>query len=111
MTRAPLQILAALWALLCALALAVLQFGGFPHPPLVFFLIFAGVWLFGAAMLWWLPVFGAVGTALYGVVLAADLLSMHGSGGQNALLAALSLAGSALAVAALLQVRRRSARA
>lgn len=96
--RTTLQKVAAAWCLLMVAFLAVIQFGTDSHPPMFLFLIFSGVWLFGAAMLWWVPVFGAVGTALYGVILGVQLFVMHGFSGMNAALGAASFVGSALAV-------------
>lgn len=87
--------------------LAFVQFGGFPHPPTALYLLFSGVWVFGAAMLWWFPTFGAIGTALYGVILGVQLLLMHGVSPMNALLALASFAGSAWAIGVLLELRRR----
>ena len=89
--------------------LTLYQFApGFGHPPLHLYLVFTGVWLFGAAMLWRLPVFGAIGTALYGVILAFQLFAMHEARAQNVVLAVASLVGAALALAYLV-ARRRSA--
>jgi hypothetical protein len=97
---------AAGWCLLMVAFLAVIQFGGFDHPPLPLYLLFSGVWLFGAAMLWWFPTFGAIGTALYGVLLGVQLFLMHGLTPMNALLALASFAGSAWALSVLIQRRR-----
>ena len=87
--------------------LALVQFGGFPHPPTFLYVLFSGVWVFGAAMLWWFPTFGAIGTALYGVILGVQLFAMHGFTPMNALLALASFTGSAWAVAVLIERRRR----
>jgi hypothetical protein len=95
-----LQRVAAGWCLLVAALLTVYQFApGFGHPPTFLYVLFTGVWLFGAAMLWLAPVFGGVGTALYGVMLGAQLLMTHATRAQNVVLAAASFAGAALAVA------------
>lgn len=102
-TRTLLQKAAAAWCLLMVAFLAILQFATASHPPLPLFLVFAGVWVFGAAMLWWVPRFGAVGTALYGVILGVQLFVMHGFSGLNAALGAASFVGSALAVAFLVE--------
>ena len=103
-----LRLAAIALALLNAAILTGIQLGPV-HPPLVFFLVFAGVWLFGAAMLWWFPTFGAIGTALYGAILAVDLLSMHGRGVLNDALAVTSVAAAVLAIATLVARRRGSA--
>lgn len=79
---------------------------GFGHPPLALYLVFTGVWLFGAAMLWRFPVFGAAGTAVYGFVLGAQLLATHAARAQNVVLALASFAGALLAVAVLVARRR-----
>lgn len=97
-TRTTLQKAAAAWCLLMVAFLAVLQFGTDSHPPLFLFLIFSGVWIFGAAMLWWVPTFGAIGTALYGVILGVQLFRAHGFTSLNAGLGAASFIGSVLAV-------------
>lgn len=89
--------------------LTIVQFGGFDHPPPFLYALFTGVWLFGAAMLWWFPTFGAIGTALYGLILGVQVLLMHGAEPMNVLLALGSFAGTGWAVAVLLE-RRRMAR-
>jgi hypothetical protein len=71
--------------------------------PVTLLALFCAVWVFGAAMLWWSPTFGAVGTALYGVILAGALLSMHGGVALNLALGAGFLVGSLLAVAVLVE--------
>lgn len=98
-----LQRLAAGWCLLVAGLLTLYQFApGFGHPPFFLYAIFTAVWLFGALMLWLVPVFGAVGTALYGVLLGGQLLVAHDAGrAQNVVLALACFAGAALAVAVL----------
>ena len=105
--RIPLQWVAAGWCLLMVALLTVVQFGGGPSPPLALYLLFAGVWLFGAAMLMTFPRFGAVGTALYGVILAVQVINMHGGSALNWIIAVGSLAGSGLALAYLMVLRRR----
>lgn len=102
------QTWAAGWCLLMVAFLALIQFGGFPHPPTFLYALFSAVWLFGAAMLWWFPTFGVIGTALYGVILGVQLLLAHGVTGMNVLLALASFAGTAWAVAVL--VERRASR-
>jgi len=73
---------------------------------LVLFVVFAGVWLFGAFMLLRAPAFGAVGTALYGIILAVQLFQTHGTGTLDLVIGVGSLAGSGLAMSYLM-VRRR----
>lgn len=110
MERAPIQKLAAGWCLLVAAWLTVYQFvPGFGHPPPHLYAIFTGVWLFGAAMLWWVPAFGAVGTAAYGVLLGFMLLQMHEARAQNVVLALACFAGAGLAAAVLVaRLRKRT---
>ena len=61
-----------------ALALTGVQFfGSATPPPLVLYLFFTAVWIFGAVLLWTTPKFGAYGTAAYGVILGIDILAMH----------------------------------
>ena len=79
--------------------LTVVQYGGGPSPPFFLYLLFSGVWLFGAAMLLTFPRFGAWGTALYGVILAAQVINMHGGSALNWGIAAGSLVGAGLALA------------
>lgn len=92
-----------------AALLTVVQFGGFPHPPLPLYLVFTGVWLFGAAMLWWVPTFGAIGTAAYGVILGVQLFLMHGGSALNIVIAAGSFVAAGIAIAFLLERRRARA--
>lgn len=108
MRRAPLQIAAALWCVLMALLLVGVRLAGWGIPPALL-AVFCAVWLFGAAMLWWFPAFGAWGTALYGVILAVALLRMHGTFSLNLGLSLAFLVGSALALASLWQRRRMAA--
>jgi hypothetical protein len=98
--RSPIQAFAALWCVLMAAALVGVRLAGWAI-PLWLLAIFCGVWLFGAAMLWWVPRFGAVGTALYGVLLSASLLSMHGAIALNVALASGFLLAAILALAVL----------
>lgn len=99
MARSNLQRASAVWCLVMAALLTVVQFGGFPHPPLPLYLVFTGVWLFGAAMLWWVPLFGAVGTAVYGVLLGVQIFLMHGGSALNVVISAGSFLATGLAVA------------
>lgn len=89
--------------------LAALQYVFTPSSaPIHLFLLFVALWAFGFAMLRAAPLFGAAGTALWGIVSAAGALRM----GHGALLAAASLSASAAAalhLALLLRARRRPA--
>lgn len=105
MARSTLQAFAALWCLLMAVALVGVKLAGWAI-PLPLLALFSGIWVFGAAMLWWVPAFGALGTALYGLLLSAALLSMHGAVALNVALSAGFVVGSLLAVAFLVQRRR-----
>lgn len=108
MARTSLQTAAAAWCLLLALALVAVKLAGWAIPAGLL-VLFCAVWIFGAAMLWWAPTFGAWGTALYGILLSAALLRMHGAGALNLALCAGFLVGSALAVASFWQRRGRAA--
>lgn len=96
--RSTLQKLAAGWCLLMAAALTLVQVSPLPSPPVSLYLVFTGVWLFGAVMLWIVPVFGGVGTALYGAILGLQLFAAHGVTLQNGLLAFGSFVGTGLAL-------------
>jgi uncharacterized RDD family membrane protein YckC len=74
-------------------------------PPALWF-AFSAVWIFGAAMLWWFPMFGAWGTALYGVILGVNVLQMHGGRTSTWLVAAGSFLATVLALAVYLELRR-----
>lgn len=88
-------------------ALSVVQAApALPDPPLLLFLVFVGVWLFGALMLWTSPLFGAIGTAAYGVLLGVQLFAMHGVTPVNVLLGAGSFAVAALAGLYFRELRR-----
>lgn len=106
-----MQWVAAGWCLLMVALLSAVQFSGGPAPPLPLYLVFSGVWLFGAAMLLAFPRFGAWGTALYGVILGVQVINMHGGSPLNWLLAVGSFAGSGLALAYLMALRRQGAEA
>jgi len=101
---------AAGWCVLMVLLLSGIQLTTTgPGMPAELWLVFSAVWAFGAAMLWWFPTFGAVGTAVYGILLTVLLQRAHGLGGSNALIAAGSLIGTALAVWVLVERRRGAA--
>lgn len=102
-----LQWTAAGWCLLMVALLTFVQFGGGPAPPLALYLVFSAVWLFGAAMLAWFPRFGGAGTALYGVLLAVQVIRMHGGSTLNQVIAAGSLVGAALGAATLVMAWRK----
>lgn len=103
------QSIAALWCVGMVLLLSAIQlFTSGPGMPPVLWLVFSAVWLFGAAMLWWFPTFGAIGTALYGVILVVLLWRAHGLDGANVLIALGSVGGSAVALWAFVTRRRAS---
>ncbi|HUR69382.1 MAG TPA: hypothetical protein VM370_09065 [Candidatus Thermoplasmatota archaeon] len=101
--RTNLQRIAAAWCLLMAGLLIFVQVAPLPHMPFALFALFNAVWIFGAAMLWWFPTFGAIGTALYGLILAVSIVRMHGGSALNWAIAAGSLIGSGLAIAFLMR--------
>ena len=101
-----LQRIAAGWCVLVAILLTIVQFSVRTPPPLPLYVAFCAVWLFGAAMLFAHPTFGAVGTAAYGLLLGTQLVSMHGTTTLNLGLAVACFAGSGLAIAFLVQRRR-----
>lgn len=78
--------------------LTVVQVTVATPPPLPLYAIFAGVWVFGAAMLYARPTFGAWGTALYGVIMGVQILNMHGRTALNSAIAIGSLGATALAL-------------
>lgn len=98
--RSPLQTAAAGWCVLMVLLLSGLQLlTPGPGMPPQLWLVFSAVWVFGAAMLWWFPIFGAIGTSVYGVLLTYLLWRAHGLSGSNALIAVGSLVATGLSVA------------
>lgn len=92
-----------------AVLLLLVQLAGPTKPPFWLFLIFFGVWAFGAIMLELMPKLGTVGTAVYGVVLGLDLISMHGASNLNIGLALSALATAGLSVIAAPEAWRRAA--
>jgi len=104
--RPPLQTIAAAWCVLMVVLLGVIQLAtpGAGMPPTLW-LLFSAVWVFGAAMLWWSPTFGAIGTAVYGAILGYQVLNMHGAGASSFLIAVGSFLAAALAVGVLVQRR------
>lgn len=110
LVRSRAQTWAAAWCVAMVLLLSGIQLlTSGPGMPPELWLVFSGVWLFGAAMLWWFPTFGAIGTAVYGVLLTFLLWRAHGLGGANVLIALGALLGSALATWALVERRRGAA--
>lgn len=104
--RPPLQTIAAAWCVLMVILLSVVQLATEgPGMPPALWLVFSGVWIFGAAMLWWYPTFGAIGTAVYGMLLGAQVLRAHGGSATNFLIAVGSFVGAALAIGVLVQRR------
>lgn len=90
--------------LFMVLTLAALQFVLTPRTsaPTFLFVLFVGLWIFGAAMLARFPRFGAVGTALWGVLSALGAWQTHANLDiENATLIFGSLAASGLAVGTL----------
>lgn len=107
--RTQIQKLAAGWCVVMVLLLSGIQLlTRGPGMPPELWLVFSAVWLFGAAMLWWYPTFGAIGTAVYGVLLTVLLERAHGLGGTNMLIAAGSLVATAFALLTFLRLRRRA---
>ena len=102
--RPKLQTAAAAWCVLMVVLLSVVQLAtAGPGMPAELWLVFSAVWLFGAAMLWWYPTFGAIGTAAYGVLLVFLLNRAHGLAGTNALIAVGSLIATGLSAWVLIQ--------
>lgn len=89
--------------------LTVLQLTLATPPPAFLYLVFVAVWLFGFLMLQKAPVFGALGTASYGIFLTIQLFVMHGASGANLLIGAGSLATAGLALWFLKQYREEAA--
>lgn len=110
--RTNLQKLTAAWCVVMVLLLGGIQLAtpGTGMPP-VLWLVFSAVWIFGAAMLWWVPTFGALGTALYGVILGVNVLTMHGGRTATYLIAIGSFLATGLALAAFVEIRRAASRA
>lgn len=104
---------AAMYACLAMAALLVLlQFVLTParQAPFVLFFLFTALWLFGAAMLWFYPVFGATGTVAWGLISAAGAAQTHKAlGVEDLLLIGGSLVPCILAAAYLASRRRRLA--
>lgn len=105
--RPTLQTAAAAWCVLMVLLLSGVQlFTQGPGMPPQLWLVFSAVWVFGAAMLWWFPMFGASGTAIYGLILGVNVLTMHGTKTSTVLIAAGSFGATALCLALLWQRMR-----
>lgn len=110
MQRSNLQRAAVLAALLMALLLVgVWVMPGSEIPPR-FAALFTAIWLFGAAMMWWFPLFGATGSALWGLLSGSQAISMHGFQGINAVVVVGSFVTAGLALALLVE-RWRARRA
>lgn len=111
MDRTTLQKAAAGWALLMAALLLAVALGptqaGIPPVLLGFFV---GLWVFGATMIWYAPLFGGAGTAAWGLLSGSQALSMHGATATNLVVVVGSFIGAALAVAFLAE-RWRARRA
>lgn len=93
-----------------ALVQTIVQFTVARPPPVPLFLVFVGVWLFGATMLIVAPVFGAIGTGLYGMLMGVQVIQMHGTDPLNLGIALGSFIGAGLALGYLV-VRSRRKRA
>lgn len=86
------------------LVLALLQFVLTPRTsaPTHLFVLFVGLWVFGAAMLARFPRFGAAGTALWGVISALGAWQTHATlNAENLTLILGSLVASGFAVGTL----------
>jgi hypothetical protein len=103
-----LQRLAVVGCAANALILASVQLVGAAKPPALLFVLFAGLWVFGGAMLLRAPTFGAVGTTMWGLLAGLQVLGMHGADATTLLVSVASLATAALA--AWFAVARRRAR-
>lgn len=85
-----------------AVVIVALQFALTPdtRAPTFLFIVFTGLWAFGALMLSVAPVFGAVGTTLWGLISAVGAWRTHeGVSIENSILIGGSLAAAALAAA------------
>lgn len=80
--------------------------------PLPLFLLFVGLWIFGAVMLVVLPTFGAVGTAAWGFLAAGAAWRTHASFDlEDVSLISASLGGGLLALGFLIgRIQSRMAR-
>lgn len=79
--------------------------------PTGLYVLFTAIWVFGGVMLLWKPRFGAVGTALYGLVVAGEFWSMHGIRSvEDVAVVAGALLATALALAVLVKTMRPLAR-
>ena len=110
MVRTRLQTIGAAWCVLMVILLSAIQLmtPGAGMPPTLWF-TFSAVWVFGAAMLWWFPTFGAIGTAMYGLILGVEVLVMHGGRTSTYLIAVGSFAATAIALAVLAErIRARA---
>ena len=106
--RTKLQKAAAAWALGVAALLVILTVVP-PRTgiPPVLLGLFVGLWVFGATMLWYFPLFGAAGTAAWGLLSGGQALAMHGTSPQNLLVVVASFVGAALALAHLAEWWRK----
>lgn len=112
MARDRLQTICAVWAAGMVVLLAVVQLAiSEGDMPAWLWGVFTAVWIFGAAMLWWFPMFGAIGTAIYGLILAVNVMTMHGTKTSTVLIAAGSFGATALCLAFLWQRLRQGRQA
>lgn len=102
--RTNLQKAVAGWAALMAALLLFVALGPTQAgiPPVLLGL-FVGLWAFGAVMTWYVPLFGAAGTAAWGLLSGVEALSMHGTTPTNVVVVTASFIGAALAVAFLVE--------
>lgn len=99
--RIPFRFLTVAAALFMVVLQALLQFVLTPdtQAPWPLFLLFTGLWIFGAGMLMRFPRFGAAGTAAWGLLSAIGAWQTHAAINlENTLLIAGSLIASILAV-------------
>ncbi len=76
--------------------------------PVALFLLFEGIWLFGAVMLLVAPRFGATGTAAWGILAAVAAYRTHRSlDASNTTILVASILGAVVAIAFLVQRLRK----
>lgn len=112
-TASRLQRLAVGATLLNVILLLLLQFvlTSGAGAPLPLFMLFIGIWLFGAAMLLVAPRFGAVGTAAWGLLAAGAAYRTHQSlDAANLTVILASLLAAVLAILFLVERVRGPAR-
>ena len=101
---------AAGWCVLMVILLAGIQLAN-PGPgmPPALWLIFSGVWIFGAAMLWWFPPSAPSARRSTGSSLVSNVFTMHGATASTWAVAIGSFAGTIFAVIVLAErIRARA---